>query len=68
LARKFIALFTDFGLTGPYTGQMKAVLLRDAPDAAVVDLFADAPSARPQPAAHLLAAYATWFPPGTVFL
>ena len=34
----------------------------------MVDLFADAPSARPQPAAYLLAAYAAWFPPGTVFL
>jgi len=63
-----IALFTDFGLTGPYTGQMKAVLQRDAPGTPVVDLFADAPSARPQPAAYLLAAYAAWFPPGTVFL
>ncbi len=42
--------------------------MRDAPDAAVVDLFADAPSACPQPAAYLLAAYAAWFPPGTVFL
>jgi hypothetical protein len=63
-----IALFTDFGLAGPYTGQMKAVLQRDAPGTPVVDLFADAPSARPQPAAYLLAAYAAWFPPGTVFL
>ena len=66
--RRLIALFTDFGLAGPYTGQMKAVLHRGAPDAAVVDLFADAPTARPQPAAYLLAAYAAWFPPGTVFL
>ncbi len=63
-----IALFTDFGLAGPYTGQMKAVLHRAAPAAAVVDLFADAPTARPQPAAYLLAAYAAWFAPGTVFL
>ncbi len=68
MANKLIVLFSDFGLAGPYTGQMKAVLLRDAPGAAVVDLFADAPSARPQPAAYLLAAYAAWFPPGTVFL
>ncbi len=68
MASKFIVLFTDFGLAGPYTGQVKAVLLRDAPDAAVVDLFADAPSARPQPAAYLLAAYAACFPPDTVFL
>ena len=26
-----IALFTDFGLSGPYTGQMKAVLAGHAP-------------------------------------
>lgn len=63
-----IALFTDFGLAGPYTGQMKAVLQREAPDVAVVDLFADAPSRAPQPAAYLLAAYGAWFPPGTVLL
>jgi S-adenosylmethionine hydrolase len=63
-----IALFTDFGLDGPYTGQMKAVLHRDAPGVPVIDLFADAPAASPKPAAYLLAAYAAWFPPGTVFL
>lgn len=63
-----IVLFTDFGLSGPYTGQMKAVLHRDAPGIPVVDLFADAPMAAPRPAAYLLAAYAEAFPPGTTFL
>jgi len=63
-----IALFTDFGLEGPYTGQVKAVLAQEAPGVAVIDLFADAPFARPQPCAYLLAAYALWFPPGTVVL
>ena len=63
-----IALFTDFGLAGPYTGQVKAVLHREAPGIAVVDLFADAPSRSPRPAAYLLAAYAAWFAPGTVLL
>ena len=63
-----IALFTDFGLEGPYTGQMKAVLLRDAPGVPVVDLFADAPFANPKAGVYLLAAHAAWFPPGTVFL
>ncbi len=63
-----IALFTDFGLAGPYTGQVMAVLHRDAPDVPVVSLFADAPSARPKPSAYLLAAYAAWFPAGTVLL
>jgi S-adenosyl-L-methionine hydrolase (adenosine-forming) len=63
-----IALFTDFGLDGPYTGQMKAVLHRMAPGVAVVDLFADAPVGNPKASAYLLAAYAAWFPEGTVFL
>jgi S-adenosylmethionine hydrolase len=63
-----IVLFTDFGLAGPYTGQVKAVLAREAPAVPVIDLFADAPAGRPQPAAYLLAAYADWFPAGSVFL
>jgi S-adenosyl-L-methionine hydrolase (adenosine-forming) len=63
-----IALFTDFGLSGPYTGQMKAVLHREAPNVPVIDLFADAPAAQPRPSAYLLAAYSAWFPAGTVLL
>ena len=63
-----IALFTDFGVAGPYTGQVKAVLHLAAPDLAVVDLFADAPSCDPRAASYLLAAYCHWFPPRTVFL
>lgn len=63
-----LVLFTDFGLAGPYTGQMKAVLHRLAPGVPVVDLFADAPSRNPKAAAYLLAAYAAWFPAGSVLL
>ena len=63
-----IALFTDFGLEGPYTGQMKAVLHRLAPGVPIVDLFADAPISDPKASAYLLAAYAAWFPEATVFL
>ncbi|MBV8133165.1 MAG: SAM-dependent chlorinase/fluorinase [Alphaproteobacteria bacterium] len=63
-----IVLFTDFGLEGPYTGQVKAVLYRTAPGVPVVELFADAPAGRPEPAAYLLAAYGVWFPPGTVLV
>ena len=63
-----IVLFTDFGLGGPYTGQMKAVLRRDAPGVPVIDLFADAPPCNPRAAAYLLAAHAAWFPRGTVIL
>jgi S-adenosylmethionine hydrolase len=63
-----IVLFTDFGLAGPYTGQVEAVLHREAPGVPVVSLFADAPTGQPRPAAYLLAAYAAWFPAGTVLL
>ena len=63
-----IALFTDFGLHGPYTGQMKAALHQMAPGTPVIDLFADAPVGNPRASAYLLAVYAAWFPAGTVFL
>jgi hypothetical protein len=63
-----IVLFTDFGLSGPYTGQVMAVLHWEAPLVPVVSLLADAPSARPLPSAYLLAAYGAWFPAGTVLL
>lgn len=63
-----IALFTDFGAAGPYTGQMKAVIHRECPGAAIVDLLADAPTHDPRAAAYLLAALVPEFPEGTVFL
>ena len=63
-----IVLFTDFGLGGPYMGQMTAVVRRDAPDADIINLFSDAPAHNPKAAAYLLAAYVEEFPPGTVFL
>jgi S-adenosylmethionine hydrolase len=63
-----IVLFTDFGLAGPYTGQMIAALQQTAPEVPVISLFADAPAGAPKPAAYLLAAYAAWFPAGSVFL
>lgn len=62
-----VILFTDFGISGPYLGQMKGVLYRHDPRLPVVDLFADAPR-DPRAAAYLLAAYARDFPPPAVFL
>lgn len=63
-----IVLVTDFGSGGPYIGQMKAVLHREAPGIPIVDLFADLPPFDPQGAAYLLAGYAPEFAAGTVFL
>lgn len=63
-----IVLFTDFGLAGPYTGQMQAVLHQLAPGVPVVSLFADLAPYDIEAAAYLLPAYASGFVPGTVFL
>jgi len=62
-----IALFTDFGLRGPYVGQMKAVLQREAANVPVVDLMHDAPAFDARASAYLLAALVDAFPAGTVF-
>jgi S-adenosylmethionine hydrolase len=63
-----IVLFTDYGLHGPYTGQLKAMLLREAPGVPVIDLLADAPAYDPRRSAYLLAAYYGAFPAASVFL
>jgi S-adenosyl-L-methionine hydrolase (adenosine-forming) len=47
---------------------MKAVLAREAPGVPVIDLFADAPAGDAMAGTYLLAAYAAWWPAGTVFL
>lgn len=54
---EMIYLFSDFGLEGPYIGQVKAVLHRAAPGVPVVDLCTDAPAFDTHAAAYLLAAY-----------
>lgn len=61
-----IALFTDFGVRGPYLGQVEVVLHQQAPGIPVVNLMADAPRFSPHASAHLLAALAQYLLPGTV--
>jgi len=63
-----IVLFTDFGTRDPYVGQVKARLAEHAPAQQVVDLLHEAPDFNPHAGAHLLAAFAPGFPPGSVFL
>ncbi len=63
-----IVLFTDFGPSGPYLGQVSAVLHREAPGVPIVTLLADAPAHDPRASAYLLAAYARDFPRSAVFL
>ena len=63
-----LILFTDFGLQGPYIGEVQAVLQMHAPGIPVINLFADLPPFDIQAAAYLLPAYAQGLPPETVFV
>jgi S-adenosylmethionine hydrolase len=63
-----IVLFTDFGTHDPYVGQVKAKFAELAPSQQVVDLLHQAPDYNPHAGAHLIAAFAPTFPPGSVFL
>jgi S-adenosylmethionine hydrolase len=63
-----IVLFTDFGAHDPYIGQIKARLAQLAPAQQVIDLLHDVPDFNAHAGAHLLAAFAQGFPPGSVFI
>ncbi len=52
-----IFIVTDFGLQGPYIGQIQARLLLEAPAVQSINLISDAPRFDPRHAAYLLAAY-----------
>lgn len=51
-----IFLFTDFGITGPYVGQMHGAIRAIAGTAPIIDLMHDAPAMNPKASAYLLAA------------
>jgi S-adenosyl-L-methionine hydrolase (adenosine-forming) len=63
-----IVLATDFGLHGPYTGQMRAAIMAHAPDVPIIDLFADLPAGNSRAAAYLLAAYTSHLPTACVLI
>jgi len=63
-----IALFTDYGLSGPYLGQVKAALHKLAPRERVINLMADVPPQNVKAGAYLLSAFTRDFPRGTIFL
>lgn len=63
-----VILFTDFGASDLYLGQVHAALEQHAPGMPRVDLLNDAPSFNVRASAHLLAALAGRFGPGSVFL
>ncbi|MGR9012055.1 MAG: SAM hydrolase/SAM-dependent halogenase family protein [Gammaproteobacteria bacterium] len=63
-----IILFTDFGPSGPYIGQMESVLREIAPNVPVINLVSNAPSANPRLSSYLLAALRHSFPANSIFL
>jgi len=63
-----IVLFTDFGCEGPYIGQLEAVIDTMSPDARVIHLLSNAPTADPVLSSYLLAALSKSFPQNTIFL
>lgn len=63
-----VALLTDFGLTDPYAGQMRAALSRLAPGAAVLDISHMVEPFAVDQAALFLAASAPHYPADAVFV
>jgi hypothetical protein len=63
-----IASFTDFGPTGPYQGQMAAVLASQAPNVPYITLMSDAPMFDAQASGILLASLCQEMPDNTLFL
>jgi putative phosphoesterase len=63
-----LTLLTDFGISDPFVGVMKGVILEIAPQARLVDLTHQVRTQNVRQAAHLLAKSIPYFPPGTVHM
>lgn len=63
-----ILTFTDFGLEGPYMGQMRAKLLQLAPQIPIIDLMVDVPAFDVDSASLLLAGIVEDMPVGGIYL
>jgi len=61
--RPIVYFFTDFGAQGPYLGQMETMLLKQYPEAQVINLVSDAPAFSPRPSSYLLGALIPWLAP-----
>ncbi len=67
-ASGLITLTTDFGLSDPYVGVMKGVVLARHPAARLVDLTHQVPAFQPRLAGFWLARVWPYFPSGTIHL
>lgn len=63
-----VTLLTDFGTADGYVGEMKGVLLTDAPASTIVDVAHDVPPHDVEAGRLALARYWRRYPPGTVHL
>jgi hypothetical protein len=66
--RPVFVLLTDFGLTSPYVGQVKAVLTAGCRDAAIIDLTHEVSAHAVFEAAFLLAVSIPYLPPQSIVL
>lgn len=66
--RPIVVLLTDFGHHDPYVGQMKGVILRHAPDAALIDLCHEIRTHDTRQAAFMLEASYVHFPDAAIFV
>ncbi len=65
---KQFVLVTDFDLNDPYIGQVKSVLLDQAPQIPILDLFSKLPAFNVKNASYLVSAYFRSFPEEAIFL
>ena len=63
-----VTLLTNFGLSDPFVGIMKGVMLRLAPGLELIDLSHGIPAQDVEAASFTLAHSFSWFAPGTVHL
>ncbi len=63
---KPIVLATDYGVTGPYVGQLKSAIYKITPGALIIDMNHDLPVFNPKASAYLLASYSSHIPTNSI--
>jgi len=63
-----IVLATDYGVAGPYVGQLKSAICNIAPNALIIDLIHDLPAFNPKASAYLLASYLEHIPEDSIIV
>ncbi|MGI9227639.1 MAG: SAM hydrolase/SAM-dependent halogenase family protein [Gammaproteobacteria bacterium] len=63
-----IVLATDYGIAGPYVGQLKSAIYKISPNALIIDLIHDLPAFNPKASAYLLASYLEHMPENSIIV